>query len=216
MRIFYNEESRKLIMKLPSRPHDSASRSIHNLVHDHVVQMGWDSALHDIGAARVKDHPFSKEPDESWIPNTLPAGRTDKWPSLVVESGFSETLRQLQRDAEWWLCRSRGDVKVVVIISVKRTEPFIVIQKWERDQNTLPLRTRQHQRQPRVIPAKTQEIILSRSAQNITTVIGAPLIIRFSDVFLRPSGNAQETDFSFSQQDLTALGQHVWRVQKFV
>jgi hypothetical protein len=68
--------------------------------------MRLDSELLDIGAARVDDHPFKKEPDESWIPCTLPAGRTDKWPSLVVESGFSETLRQLQRDAEWWLCRS--------------------------------------------------------------------------------------------------------------
>jgi len=41
------------------------------------------------------------------------------WPTIMIESGFSESLKHLRNGANWWLTNSQGEVKIVVIISIQ-------------------------------------------------------------------------------------------------
>jgi hypothetical protein len=215
VRIFYREDLAKLIIKLPNRPHERARTLIEEFVWDQCRNMNLPRTLEAIGASVVSDSPYKKEPDASWIPAILPSGRTDKWPSMVLEVGYSESLRRLRVDAAWWLSRSKGDVEVVLIISIHTRRPEI-IEKWKKDpRSTLPLPNRPNLRAPRrMVPERVQEIKLSASQNNVT-VNGAPLVLQFSDIFLRPTRNPQEVDFTHSQQDLMAMAAAVWKVQKW-
>lgn len=73
-----------------------------------------------------------KEPDGSWIPASLPDGRTKKWPSVGLEVRYSESLARPRVDAAWWLSRSKGDVKVVLTISINVKKPQILIENGKR------------------------------------------------------------------------------------
>jgi hypothetical protein len=43
----------------------------------------------------------------------------------MLEVGVLELYRKLRADAEWWLKNSRGDVKLVIIVSISRETPDI-------------------------------------------------------------------------------------------
>src|SRR5882762_10361693 len=43
-----------------------------------------------------------KEGDSSYINKTIRSGSLD-WPSIIIEAGYSESTRQLRRDARWWI-----------------------------------------------------------------------------------------------------------------
>src|SRR5271170_4913428 len=45
--------------------------------------------------------------DSSFRPSSHRPNNTD-WPTIVIESGVSETLRHLRFDADWWLRKSGG------------------------------------------------------------------------------------------------------------
>ena len=52
--------------------------------------------------------------------------------SIVLESGWSESLAQLRQDAQFWLENSRGDVKIILLFSIGRARAgTMVIEKWE-------------------------------------------------------------------------------------
>ncbi|KAJ5237539.1 hypothetical protein N7489_007630 [Penicillium chrysogenum] len=45
--------------------------------------------------------------------------------TVMLEVGVLELYRKLRADAEWWLKNSRGDVKLVIIVSISRETPDI-------------------------------------------------------------------------------------------
>lgn len=214
-RIFYHEDIRKLILKLPSRPHYLAITRMNKLIERHRSAIGLDEQLDSILSSSVSDPPYKKEPDGSWIPASLPAGRTDKWPSMILEVGYSESLKRLRVDAAWWLCRSKGEVKIAIIMSINTQKPHIIIEQFKPDLNTAALRDGPHIRNyPRVIPKCVQNLEIMASTGNVA-VTGAPLVLRFSDIFLRQPQTQQETDLLISQQDLTAMAVKIWKWQKW-
>ncbi|OJJ82719.1 uncharacterized protein ASPGLDRAFT_152353, partial [Aspergillus glaucus CBS 516.65] len=157
-----------MIVKLPSRVLQVATLLFHDAITESAAAMGIARLFDPIGSATCEDRPYMKEPDASYIPVNL-QGRSDKWPTVVVESGFLKTIRRLRVDAEWWLVRSAGDVKVVIIIAVKRDEPEIIIENWIADGNG---------------PTCQQEIVISRTGQ-VITVLGAPLTITHEELLLQ-------------------------------
>jgi hypothetical protein len=56
--------------------------------------------------------------------------KTD-WPTIMFESGFSESLGHLRNDAKWWLANSQGEVKIAVIIAIQPADKKLHIEKWE-------------------------------------------------------------------------------------
>jgi hypothetical protein len=145
----------------------------------------------------------SKEGDSSFRPYSHRPNKTD-WPTIVIESGVSETLPHLRFDTSWWLRESKGDVKIIIIISIKRARPMIQIEKWELASivgGQLTLRSASNNAQ---IPTKTQEITIDPNA-----VTGAPLILEFEKILLRPAV-LPETDIAFSAQELSTWAARIW------
>jgi len=71
-----------------------------------------------VGAGRFHGQNSSKG-DSAFKPYSLRPNDTD-WPTIVIESGVS--------DADWWLRKSESQVKIVIIISVKRAPPVVQIE----------------------------------------------------------------------------------------
>lgn len=61
----------------------------------------------------------AKEADQSFTPSGQPYENED-WPSLVIETGLSESESQLRADAHWWFVNSRYQVKMVVLLYIQR------------------------------------------------------------------------------------------------
>lgn len=216
MRMFYNEDVLWLIVKIPKRPREVATIHLDHLIAFQTDRIGLRMHLNPVGSATLEDPPYSKEPDASYLTLQQPPGRTDKWPALVIETGYSESLGRLRVDAEWWLVRSRGDVQVVILTSVHQTKPEIIMEKWELDRNVPPLRPMPKLRQPRLTPIKTQEISLTLADGDTTVVTGDPLIIRFEDIFLSPAASPREQDYVFTESDLKEISEFVWKTQGFI
>jgi hypothetical protein len=93
-------------------------------------------------------------------------------------------------------------VKIVIIISIKRAQSILRIEKWElapRVGRVLTLRVRSNNLNHRTqqTPTKIQEITIVSN-----TVTGAPLVLEFDKIFLRPAV-LPETDITFNVQELS-------------
>jgi hypothetical protein len=207
-----------LIVKLPSAEHEAAHLNIGRDLIEKVVLMGMRAKeLDGVGASRFPGRRSSKEGDSAWRPHSSRPNETD-WPTIVIESGVSESLRRLRFDASWWLTESGGDVKIVIIISIQRAQNAqsrLQIEKWEHasSRGLLPLRMPNNTANNliRQLPTKVQEItIVSNTVSGgpllVTggpfTITGAPLVLEFDKIFLRPAV-LPETDFTFNVQDLS-------------
>ncbi|KAJ5561488.1 hypothetical protein N7461_000249 [Penicillium sp. DV-2018c] len=103
-------------------------------------------------------------------------GRSTKWPTVTVEVGVSEFYPKLKADAEWWLTNSRGDVKLVIIVSVSRKTPQI---KFETV--TLTPATSRLQR-ARDVPTIRQSITTSRDPKRPYATITVSPPVPFVEV----------------------------------
>jgi hypothetical protein len=198
-----------LIVKLPSAEHEAAPLNLTIGVVEKLVMMGMPAnEFHAVGATRIRGRNSSKEADSAYRPYSFRPNKTD-WPTIVFEAGLSESLSRLRSDARWWLMESGGDVKTVIIISVKRAQSMIRIEKWElapRTGRRLTLRsaTNPLNHLPTQIPTKIHEITI---VQN--TVTGAPLILEFQKIFLRPAV-LPESDITFTAQELSTWAARIW------
>ncbi|KAL4883456.1 hypothetical protein BJY04DRAFT_216276 [Aspergillus karnatakaensis] len=68
-----------------------------------------------------------RQPDECFWPDTR---RPSSWPTLVIETGLTESLSRLQRDAVWWLRRSEGETRVVLVVTVNARNRVVQVEKW--------------------------------------------------------------------------------------
>jgi hypothetical protein len=208
-----------LIVKLPSAVHERAHGNLATDMIEKVVLMGMRARELDfVGASRFRGRRSSKEGDSAYRPHSSRPNETD-WPTIVIESGVSESLRLLRFDASWWLTESGSDVKIVLIISIQRpqnAQSRIRIEKWQHapSRRLLPLRTPNNNANNliRQLPTKVQAItIVSNTVTGgplpITggpfTITGAPLVLEFDKIFLRPAV-LPETNITFSVQDLSA------------
>lgn len=143
-------------------------------------------------------------------------GRISYRPTIVVETGLSESLPRLRNDASWWLVKSSRLVKVAIIISISHDGPDILIETWEpralSPNRSYALRSRGQNPQR---PVKTQEIRMSRSG-NARVTVGAPLTIRFFDLFLQAPAVAVEQDFVLTASGLEVVADEIWEWQGFL
>ena len=139
-----------------------------------------------------------KRGDSAFKPLSFRPDETD-WPTIVFEAGLSESLRHLRSDAKWWLVNSGGEVKIVIIISLKRGQSMLRIEKWEPAPaaGRRPSTRANANIPPPLIPTNTQEITIIPN-----TVTGAPLVLEFEKVFLRPAV-LLESDIRFTGQELS-------------
>jgi hypothetical protein len=209
-RMTHYKDTNLLIVKLmPSAKHESAHLSFGMELAAKVIGMGMSHReLRPFGGTRYLGNTSSKEGDSCYKPSSR-ENETD-WPTIVFESGLSESLQHLRSDAKWWLENSGGDVKIVVLISIKPADKRLQIEKWELapSLNERPV-TRAHPNPNTQIPAQIQEITIMPN--NVVT--GAPLVLEFQKMFLRPSV-LPESDITFTAADLSGWADAFWRSVK--
>jgi hypothetical protein len=150
-------------------------------------RMGTPGLAEDsLGRTLFKGRNSSKEGDLTFKPLSTRSGEAD-WPTIVFECGYSESLHHLRMVVRWWLTESRGDVKIITIISVKLAQSMLQIEKWE-----LPMRT--------PLPVTAAPF----------TVVRTPLVLESDKLFLRPVV-PPETDITFTVQDLSNWAATFWR-----
>lgn len=198
----YDSTQNLLLAKMPpSRAHEVASHLFERFLFKSLEPMGLERCLRSFGsAACVAANGSAKQPDCQFLPKRLPRGRTNEWPSVVVETGFSETPSKLMSDARFWLQQSNGDVQMVITIKIYQSTPKIVLESWE------PVNDR----------AKRKQVVTINKRENDHLYLrGQPLIIDFQSLFLRPSGIPRETNISLDDHILKEFATEIWEEQGF-
>lgn len=200
----YIDEDLLIVKLMPSAGHEGAHVNFGKKLCSKTISMGMtDEDLYGLGSTRFPGRRSSKEGDSAYKP--LSRGNRSDWPTIVIESGLSESLRHLRADAKWWLENSGGDVGIVILISIKEAQRNLLIEKWELALAPNRPITRAFNNPNTLIPTKMQEI---RIDSNIV-VTGAPLVLEFRKIFLRPP-TPPENDIVFTVQDLSAWATQYW------
>ncbi|KAK2761521.1 hypothetical protein FQN52_008149 [Onygenales sp. PD_12] len=196
----YHTALKILVIKMKLPPHAVFAGEFDAVI----VRKAHIAGLRFVRGATVEGTSRKKSPDCSYRPETLPAQRDKRWPSVVVEVGLAESQARLEGDCGWWLCDSHGEVKIALGVSIDRTRKEMIIKRWE------PQRIRLTRANPMaLVPMAIQEITIS-SPQNSNSIniYGAPLILEFEKVFLRPP--VSQADIQITEMELVALAREVW------
>jgi len=219
MRMTHYVDTGDLIIKLmPSAEHEAAHIELAFKFRVRFLTMGLpDDCLYGQGATRFlgqsNGQRSSIEGDSAFKPSDARPNKHD-WPTIVFESGLSETLNGLRHDADWWLSHSGGDVKIVIIISVKPAEKRLHIEKWS---NVTPLTTRPATRAHPIIPVPTMQnkidVVGVPTQPPSYAVTGAPLLLEFDKILLRAPA-PPEGDIIFTAGELSQWAASFWRCLK--
>ena len=155
-----------------------------------------------------------------------PSMRTDKhqYPTLVIEAGWSQTLEKLRQKAEWWFAKSRGDVKIVLLVKSSPRSNHIRIEKWK----LAPAASRRGATTTRAAAAAAMtpqcihvvEIAQANDIDNAYpnrfdaasyVVAGGPLELEFIDIFLRQPIPLGEGDLILDDTTLRRYAANFWK-----
>jgi hypothetical protein len=197
-----------LLVKLITTAHEVAHRELDKLIIAELTLMNkLVGEIRPYGAAQIESGSVKKRADTSYRPENLPAGRADKWPTVSIETGYTESKAKLAGDARWWLIESAGDVKTVLTIFVHQRKKEIIIERWRMIDR--PMRTEQGKKVAEVV----QKVVMSQVTDQPVHITGAPLVVPLEDLLLRPvNANAGENDISLSKEDLEVVAGSVWKV----
>lgn len=180
--------------------HSQAMVAFGQMLTEALAPMGLNHALQSYIRRGVEGETRNKIPDNGWSPNRLPHGRSKKWPAVVLEVAVSESQPKLQSDVRFWLRESQGEVKIVLVLTVNRKRPEIVIEKWELSQDDRPHRI--------------QKVAVYKGGNNCVYVRGV-LTVEFKKLFLRAITTPREADVQFSEDELKALAEPIWEWQGY-
>lgn len=206
----YDRNCRILLAKKPTLEHEEAGDTMKSILVLKLAEMNIAiGQLNMRGHAEVQTPGRSKQPDASFIPASVPSGRTRKWPTFIVETAYTETTSKLIADLEWWLLASEGDVKTALGIEVHTKQREI---KFQRREIVAPRRSPRWQSNDPVKkgPALVQQVVVfQKPGEDKIRVANGPLVIPFENVFLRQS-TGDERDFVFKHEDLETIANMVW------
>ncbi|KAJ5836189.1 hypothetical protein N7447_002215 [Penicillium robsamsonii] len=119
---FQWEGTTGLIKLTPRGEHEIVTSQFTMVVHDE---------LKSIGLPR-------KEADNSYLPPSRHIRPIENagYPSLVIETGVSESLGRLRQDARKWFADSGGDVRIVILIHT--SENIVSFEQWQLAPSTAP------------------------------------------------------------------------------
>jgi len=98
------------IRRRPSYPHERAATAVYNQMIQSLVRVGitdFDAVADNIGTTSIKlAAKLYKQPDSGFVP------RGRRYPTVLVEVGWTESLDNLRKDARTWL---ESDVGVQMV-----------------------------------------------------------------------------------------------------
>jgi hypothetical protein len=123
---------------------------------------------------------------------------------MVIEVGVAETISDLRSDAHYWILRSRGLIRVVILISTNVAQRIITMERWGDVPPTYP----SHVGGPNLRLWKIQSVTLDRHG----VVDGAPFQVPANLIFdpgFIPQGILID-DFQFPAHELTLFAGEYW------
>ncbi|KAK0655311.1 hypothetical protein B0T16DRAFT_424269 [Cercophora newfieldiana] len=212
----YDSKSRILTIAIPTAIHEALHLELYMLYRDQLVRNGTERSWKDSGSATFRaeqGHPGEGDSTGGPLPERKGA---DKWPTLVIESGYSQTLPELRRDMQWWFQASNHEVKIVILAKFDDQQHHILLEKWEKEETiSIPQGAITRSRaaaMSQINPVMRQSITITRDettnpvSYNVTR---GPLVLGFRLLYLRDPG-PQERDFVLSIQDLQLYAGRVW------
>ena len=177
-----------MIYKIKPNRHEQLTTRFESLIAHCLANMSLTVIGGDfewLGSARYSGICCSKEPDSQFVPGrvNVDAGWT---PSLVIESGYSESIHQLRTDAHWWYNNTSPKTKTVILVHAGRSPTSAVtVEVWEEVESP--------RRSTRAMPSPTINCTQTVRIQN-GVVSGGSLVINFSRLMRRLPGHPIEND----------------------
>ncbi|KAL2180441.1 uncharacterized protein P884DRAFT_275171 [Thermothelomyces heterothallicus CBS 202.75] len=216
----YDSNTRILFITIPTGIHEMLHLRLNQIVMRKIDRIGLWNAWFSVGAETFRpDHPRGDGGEGDSTGGPMPERSGGRWPTLVIEAGYSETLHQLHNDMQWWFRASNHDVKIVILAKFDYRQHHILLEKWEEEilypQGAITRsRAAAISQQNGVLePVKRQSITISRDETTNPVsynVIRGALVLEFRLLFLREPG-PQEGDVILSIQDLQEYAEYVWR-----
>lgn len=231
-RLFYlGTQTQILIITITTYAHEIMHLRLTSEVSSQIAQMGLSWSCSSSGSA-THSGPFSShgEADGNLMPSPERVG-ANLWPTVVFEVGYSQSEKSLRTKMKWWFQASNHDVKMTVLARAfpQTAEKRLKIELW---QEILPETVRPGATTTRssklaeasLRPACIQTINITWAGpvpfdeasraqvldKSQYSVVGAPLLLDFEDVFLRPAVGPHEHDFVLSEDFLEFYAEAVW------
>ncbi|PYI03437.1 hypothetical protein BO78DRAFT_451719 [Aspergillus sclerotiicarbonarius CBS 121057] len=118
----YHKPSGSLLLKLHTDPIETAENLFATVFSNELLLSEVSPHIIPRGGTAVRTEDEIKEPGLSYLPKEIPEGRSEIWPSVVVLFGYVDGLEYLRKEAQWWMRKSDGDVKSVVLVWVGRNK----------------------------------------------------------------------------------------------
>ncbi|KAJ5533888.1 hypothetical protein N7527_000142 [Penicillium freii] len=212
----YSPPLQILIITMPGQPHEEAATSFEAMISTLAEEMKVWRRVAGCGATRIDTPDRSKQADRSW----KPARQGRKFPTVVLQVGFSETTAKLEKDIAWWINESKGEVRMGVTVDIKRRSGCIEIKSWtpafepslhrdhvtasgrhvvKRHTNDLPL------------PQIAQRVLFKRGRDSsVPTIEGEGLTIPFNTLLLDEPGEGERDFVLTAEMLLHQLAERVW------
>lgn len=190
----YSPKQEELVLKMKTGAHEAAHKSFDKLLNEKLAFMNLaDRKLLGVGSKTVHASSRSKEADQAYRPLDLPSGRTVDWPTLAMESGYTESAETLRNNAIWWLTASAGDVKIVVTIDINKRNRQVSFTKHDHLNDD----------------GSIQEQLVTVTPAGVS---GCPMVLAF-DRLLLTHPTAAESDIEFTRADFEYMAESIWREQ---
>jgi hypothetical protein len=209
-----NEKERLVVTVFAKQEHESFVINLGEELKATLIRMGHNTrTLVAVGCADYESAHGVKQPDASFKPATRTSSTSP--PSIVFEAGYSETLPQLRRDAEWWLTNAPNEVNIVVLVAVRPRNKILIIEKWVLVERKKDGQTGTASRPaPKfTLPTRTVEVKVEPEPKGSATFVskGGPLVFEF-DKLMDRAPVSPETDITLSDANLAELAADLWGV----
>jgi hypothetical protein len=125
------------------------------------------------------------------------------WPSVVIEVGYSESLRELREDAAWWLEHSDRQTRMAIIIKIGTYPNSMKFECWEmRAGPNRPVTRSWHG----VVPTLTQFFDVEHDGT--VTPAGTDMVIPYLTIF--DSHHMHAADIVLSSNELSTFATFVF------
>ncbi|KAK3357659.1 hypothetical protein B0T25DRAFT_165687 [Lasiosphaeria hispida] len=204
----YKAQEGIFIILLPGTPHEVLHLRLYHEYTKQVLFTGLEYDWVHTGSTRFRQqgHP-NGDGGEGDSTGTPASQSVNRWPTLVIEAGDSQSLEALREGMEWWFEASNYQVKIVLLAKLDRPRRRILLEKWvarprlqTRSATTLGATFMQVRAQAITI---TWDPSLANTPASHAVTRG-DLWLEFGQLFLRPPG-PNEGDFV-----ITALSMQMW------
>ncbi|CAK7264346.1 hypothetical protein SEPCBS57363_001023 [Sporothrix epigloea] len=228
VRFFYFAEKSLLIVTIPTGSHEMMHGQLDYWLTSEITRMGLKSSWLPVRAKRYPGFSTTGsngEGDSGGLPRSARNVKRD-WPTLVFESGFSQSLISLRMKMRFWFAQSNHDVKIVVLAKAfpDSREKRILIEQWqERGPPPRPGATAtRHTQILEPVCLQTINVVwaletpfegadegLQASADSFNVTRG-PLTLDFAQCFLREPNGLNEHNFICPDEESRDIAALAW------